>query len=202
MGATLDVAGSFVLTVPGVISSQNIAGAGNLTKTDTGILNLSGTNTYTGLTSITAGTLKLGAAGDATNSPVGTAAAGTSVTSGAVFDLNGFSLGINEDLTLRGTGISSGGALTNSSVTGVTYGGLITLGAASSIVVSAGDINLTNTGSITGATFALTLSGTGNGTLAGALSTGTGTLTKSGTGTWTISGSSSYTGATSITVGT
>jgi hypothetical protein len=56
------------------------------------------------LTTVSAGTLKLGAAGGATNTPLGTTGAGTTVSSGAALDLNGYSLGTAEALTLNGTG--------------------------------------------------------------------------------------------------
>ena len=203
------VAGAITLTVgsdnlsttfSGVI--QNASGTVSLTKNGTGTLTLSGNNSYSGITTISAGAIKLGAAGDATNTPLGTAGSGTSITSGAVLDLNGYTLGTAEALTLKGTGISGGGALTNNSATNVTYSGLLTLGAASSIVVNAGDINITNPGTISGATFALTLSGSGNGSLTSIIGTTSGTVTKSGAGTWTLSGASTYTGATTINAGT
>ena len=69
-------------------------------------MTLAGNNTYSGLTTISAGTIKLGASGNATNSPLGKATAGTTITSGAVLDLNGFTMLTSEDLTVRGTGIS------------------------------------------------------------------------------------------------
>ena len=115
-----------------------------------------------------------------------------------MLDLNGFTLGTAEALTLNGTGVSSGGALTNSSASAASYSGLITLGNASSIVAGSGDINLTNAGTITGAAFGLTLGGTGNGSVASIIGTGSGTLTKSGTGTWTLSGANTYSGLTTI----
>jgi autotransporter-associated beta strand protein len=81
------------------------------------------------------------------------------------------------------------------------YGGLITLGAASTISSDAGTLSLTNTGTITGPTFGLTLAGAGNGTLASAIGTTSGSLTKNGAGTWTVSGASTYTGSTTINAG-
>ncbi|MBI5911821.1 MAG: autotransporter-associated beta strand repeat-containing protein, partial [Betaproteobacteria bacterium] len=86
--------GAATLTVGGDSTSPAayagvISGTGAIDKIGTGTLILSGANTYTGLTTISAGTLKLGAAGDATNTPLGTVAGGTSVTAGATLDLNG-----------------------------------------------------------------------------------------------------------------
>ena len=183
--------------------SGRLTGTGALTKAGTGTLTLSGRSAYTGLTTISAGTVQLGATGTATNTPLGTAAAGTSVTFGAALDLNGFSLATAEALTLEGDGVAFGGALTNSSSTAATYAGLLTLGFASSIVAGNGDILLTNAGTITGATFGLTLGGTATGsTLASILGTTTGTLTKSGTGTWLLSGANTFRGATIINAGT
>ena len=115
------------LTMSGVIS-----GAFNITKSGAGTLTLSGASTYTGLTTISAGILKLGATGGATNTPLGTTGAGTSVTSGAALDLGGFLLGTSEALTLNGTGVSSGGALMNSG-SATTYNGAITLASGSTI---------------------------------------------------------------------
>jgi fibronectin-binding autotransporter adhesin len=179
-----------------------ISGTGGVTKSGTGTLILSGDNSYSGVTTVAAGTLSLGAAGGATNTPLGTVAGITSVTAGAALNLNGFTLGTAEPLTINGTGIAAAGALTNSSASAVTYSGLLTLGSAASIVASTGAINLTNTGTITGATFGLTLGGTVGGTLASIIGTTTGTVTKASTGTWTLSGSSTYTGATTISAGT
>jgi len=198
---TLTISNTASATYSGVLS--NGTGALSLTKTGAGILTLSGANTYTGLTTISVGTLKLGAAGSGANTPLGTISLGTTVTDGAALDLNGFTLATAEALTLNGTGISSTGALTNSSATtAASYSGLITLGSASSIGTSAGGINITNTGTITGDTFGLTLVGSGNGSLASILGTTSGTLTKSGAGTWTLSGASTYTGLTTISAGT
>ena len=87
---------------------------------------------------------------------LGTTAGGTIVSSGAVLDLNGINYATAEALTVSGTGISSGGAIINGSSTAATFGGLLTLGAATSVIAGTGDISLSNAGTITGATFGLT----------------------------------------------
>lgn len=180
-----------------------ISGAFTFAKAGSGVLELAGSNTYTGATTISAGTLRLGATGGVTNTPLGTTAAGTTVTgASSALDLNGYTLGTSEALTLSGA--LATGALQNTSSASVNYTGLITLGAASTIISNYGDINITNTGNITGTGFLLTIGGAGNGTLASNLNTSTaGALTKNGVGTWTISGASStFTGATTVSAGT
>jgi autotransporter-associated beta strand protein len=197
---TLTLAGTSVAAheIASVIVDSG-GGATAVTKSGTGTWLLSGANTFTGVTTISAGTLKLGS-----TSALGTSAGATNISvAGAALDLNGFTLTTADALTLRGTGISSAGALTNSSASAVTYNGLLTLGAAASIIASNGDIALTHTGTITGATYGLTLGGTATGsTLAGLLGTTSGTLTKTGTGTWLLSGANTFTGATTISAGT
>jgi len=169
----------------------------NLVKAGSGIQTLSGTNTYSGTTNINAGTLKLN-----NTAALGTVAGATSVTSGAVLDLNGINYANAEPLTLNGTGITSGGALKNSSAAAATYGGLLTLGSSSSIIATSGNISLTNAGTITGATYDLILGGAYNGTLSNILATTSGSLTKQDAGIWTLSGPNTYTGTTNITAGT
>ncbi len=164
---------------------------------------LSGNNSYTGLTTISGGTLKLGAAGGATNTPLGTNAAGTVVSgSGAALDLNGFTLGTAEALTLNGSGIGGGGALTNTGVTASTYSGLVALGSSSSIIASSGNITLSNTGTITGSGAGLTVGGPANVTIASAIGTGSGSVTKQDAGTLILSGNSTFTGGLSVQGGT
>jgi len=196
-GGTFSTDASTILTLPTVI-----AGAGALTKSGTGTLIVSGPNSYAGLTTLSAGLLKL-STGSGANTQLGTADAGVVVVSGAALDLNGVTLETEEALNLKGTGISSGGALLNSSATGVTYSGLITLGADSSIVATNGGITLTNTGTITG-NYGLTLSGGAgtNSSLASVIATNSNSLTKTGAGTWTLLGANTYTGVTYVNTGT
>ena len=96
-----------------------MSGTGALSKTGTGTLTLSGSNTYSGGTTISNGMIKLGSA----------AALGTStatVSSGATLDLNG-QTAVANNLSLNGTGISSLGALYNSSTSAASTSGNITL---------------------------------------------------------------------------
>jgi autotransporter-associated beta strand protein len=182
----------------GVIQDDDKVGGGSLTKVGTGTLTLTGANTYTGATSISTGILNI-----QNPTVLGTTAAGTTVSSGATLQLQGGITVGTEALTISGTGATGGtGALENVSGTN-NYGGLLTLGAASTISSDAGTLNLTNTGTITGAGFGLTLTGAGIGTISSIIGTGTGTLTKNGAGTWTLSGTSAntYTGLTTINAG-
>ncbi|NHQ61257.1 filamentous hemagglutinin N-terminal domain-containing protein, partial [Chlorobium sp. BLA1] len=185
------------------IADPIVTGTGAVTKTGTGTLTLSGANTYTGATNVSAGTLRLGAAGSGANTPLGTTGAATTVSSGATLDLNGFTLATAEALTLNGLGVGgTAGALTNSSGTAATYSGLVTLGSASSIDAQNGNIILSNTGTISGATFGLTLGGSATGSsIASIIGNTTGTLTKVESGTWTLTGANTYTGATTINEG-
>lgn len=126
----------------GVIS--NVTGTSvSLVKNGTGTLTLSGPNTYTGLTTISGGTIMVGnEGGTTTGSPLGSITSGTRVQSGATLDLNGYSL--SEPLYLNGPGIESLGALYNSLANPImNYSGIITLESSSSIgMVENGDITL------------------------------------------------------------
>ena len=88
----------------------------------TGTLTLAGPNTYAGATTISAGSVKVGnplalGFGGITTTPqvtfAGQSNLGTSVAAGATLDLGG-TAGINEVITLNGTGLGAAGALINS----------------------------------------------------------------------------------------
>jgi filamentous hemagglutinin family protein len=165
---TISFTGSSDVTLSGVIS-----GAGSLTKAGNGTVTLSGANTYTGTTTISAGTLKAGNAAALGNSSGGAIL----VEIGGALDLNANSITRTNTLTLNGTGVGSGGALTNSSSTSGSFNGPIVLGSDTSIGSS-----------------------TGSFTLSGVIS-GAGNLTKIGTANTTVSGNNTYTGTTTVTGG-
>jgi autotransporter-associated beta strand protein len=158
-------------TMSGVLS-----GAGGITQNSAGTTLLSGNSTHTGTTTVTSGTIRLGATGTSPNSPLGTTTAGTTVSSGGVLDLNGFTLATAEPLTINGTGISNGGALINSGAA-ASYSGAVTLGSNSHIGT------------------------TGNITLSGVVSGGF-SLTKVGSGVLIFTGVNTYSGTTTISNGT
>ena len=209
----LDVLGNFyVLTAPaactrilqlqgstsgtgqyaGVISTGSSGAIVSLTKAGTGTWILSGSNSYTGATSGSAGVLNL-----QNNNALGTGTA--TLTSGAALQLqSGSGISVGNVLKLAGTGISADGALRSVSGSN-TYAGVVTLTAASRINADAGTLYLT-TGTVTGA-FGLTIGGLGNTVISSIIGTGTGTLSKDGLGSLILTNSNIYTGSTSISAG-
>ncbi|MEA2723317.1 MAG: hypothetical protein QOH59_1088, partial [Gemmatimonadales bacterium] len=186
----LTVGGAGNTTVSGVIGTTS----GTLTKDGTGTLALSAANTYTGVTTVSAGALEV-----RNNTALGTTAGATTVAAGAALEVDGSGLLIAEPLTLNGTGVAAAGSLRNLANAN-TWSGAITLATASRINSDAGTLTVSNT--ISGATRALTVGGAGNTTVSGVIATTTGTLTKDGTGTLTLSANNTYTGLTTAGAGT
>lgn len=180
---------------------KNTTGTLSLTKTGSGTQTLSGANSYSGLTTVSAGTLTV-----QNNTALGTTAAGTSLSSGAVLRLDkgaGSDLAIGaEALTLNGAGLtgSPNGALRNVSGNN-SYAGAITLGSASNIQSDASQ-TLTLTGGIDNGGFLVTVQGAGNTTVSTGAITGAGGLTKNDAGTFLLSANNTYTGPTNVTGGT
>ena len=105
---TINVDGSTTLTYDGII-----AGSNNLTKTGTGTLLLSGTNTYTGYTNIDGGTVQV----------TGTLSSSTTVDNEGVFDVDS----TNTVASVFGSGnveLASGITLTTGDTNNRTISGL------------------------------------------------------------------------------
>ncbi|NBU71343.1 MAG: hypothetical protein EBS53_07835, partial [Bacteroidetes bacterium] len=167
-----------VMTVSGVIKTNDQAVAMGITIQN-GTTLLSGNNSYTGRTTISSGTLRVGNTGamgaGSTDQSVGT------WLSGGNLDLNGMNLGSSTETIVMS---SSASYITNSSTTTAILGGTIFLtnSTANTFAVDSGkDINLT--GSIT------------NGSASRV-------LVKSGSGTLTMSGSNTNNGQINVTGGT
>ena len=125
-------------------------GSGTLSKTGAGSWFIVGSNTYSGATTIGAGTVQM-----SNNFALGRSSAIT-LTSGATLDLNGANALNLSSLTLAGTG-TSGMALTNSGL-GATYSGAIVLSADTTIGSNVSS-TLTLNSTINGGGFRLTLNG-------------------------------------------
>lgn len=169
---TIDGTGAGLLSLTGVLS-----GTGSLTFNNTnGVLRLSGANTYSGGTTLTAGTLRLGlgTTGSITNGPVGTGA-----------------------LVLQGGRLSSDGTVARSIANAVTISGDIALGD----TVNNGTLTLSGATTLSAANATLTTDS--NVTISGVIGGGTNGFTKAGDGLLVLSNAgNTYTGLTTVTAGT
>jgi fibronectin-binding autotransporter adhesin len=104
-GAIIDT-NSFDVTVAQALVHSNIGGDnaidGGLTKNGNGILTLSAVNTYTGATTVNAGTLALGASASLASTQITTA-------SGATFDVSAQAYSVGSGVTLTNNGTVNGG---------------------------------------------------------------------------------------------
>ena len=205
---TLTFNGNGNTLVSGAITQGS--GTTPVVKAGTGTLTFSGANTYTGTTTVSAGTLVA-----ANNTALGANNVSTvTVASGATLGLQG-GIAISKDtvgtprLTLNGTGLSSAGALRNISGNN-SWAGDITLGSATTIysatagnTLTLGNGSYTNT--VTMGANTLTVDGGGNilfNSIVGAAGD-SGAFVKNGTGTTTFTGNyNNYTGLTTVNQGT
>lgn len=172
-----------------------ISGAFGLTKSGTSALTLAGANTFTGTTTLSAGTLNLGS-----STALGTGTlllnAGTVAASGGAQTLtNAVSLGGNA--TIGGSNNLTLGTVTNTSAANR----LLTISNSGTTTLSG--INLSNSGT----NRTVTLGGTGDTVVTGTISNGTGgsgasILTKTNTGTLTLQGNNTFGGNLNLSAGT
>lgn len=206
-GQTL--ANAFVLTGTGTLrqlaaATQTltgvVSGSGTLSKTDAGVLVLSGANTFTGQTQVNGGTLSVATLNSVNGGTPLLASSGlgapTTIAAGTI--------------TL-GSGTSAGGLIYTGS--GETTDRVLdfagTTAAATLTQSGTGLLKFTSAPTVSGAgSKTLTLAGStaGTGEIAGGIvdnsATNLTSVTKSGTGTWTLSGTNTYTGVTTISGGT
>lgn len=180
-------------TVADTIANSSTGGLIGVNKLGAGTLVLTGTNTYTGKTTISAGTLSVSSIanrssassiGAPATAPNGTIAIGSNTSTGTLLYTGG-TASTNRVINLAGT---TGGATLDSSGTGA--------------LTFTSNFTATGAGAKT-----LTLTGTTSGnTISGAIvdnsSLNKTSLTKSGAGSWILSGVNTYTGITTISAGT
>jgi autotransporter-associated beta strand protein len=198
---TNSVGGSVTLTVGSNNSStshsgviEDGAGVLSFVKVGTGKLAITGANSYTGPTNITAGILSVG-----NSTGLGSVQSGTTVNSNSILEFFG---GINvgaEALSLTGTGISSQrGALYN--LSGVnSFAGEITVTSGVRITGFNGTLNLTAANVITGTNANLLFGGYGILNITGIINIGTGGITYDGGGSLYLMTDNVYSGLTQVT---
>ncbi len=212
--------GAGTLTVGGVDKSGEFAGVisgtgGGLTKVGTGTLTVSGANSYTGTTTISAGTLQVGAGG--TSGVLGSGGVTNNATlsfnrsdaltvSSAISGTGAVVQNGAGTLTLAGTNSYTGALTINGGVVSAATAGINGGSVTNGVVFNGGTLRAASGGITTAKAVAMTGAGgvdtNGNAVdLSGAFS-GSGVLTKSGTGTLTVSNASnSFAGGISVTGG-
>jgi fibronectin-binding autotransporter adhesin len=213
-GQTFDVErGSAVpsdLTISTALADYG--GAKGITKSGNGWLVLTGTNTYSGNTTINGGILKIGPGGviyaDAYRTPV------VAVNAGAVLELNNWAYDQSSAHSMSLGGLSAGsgsivvngGTLRMSGTAPTAYTRGFTIGAGGATLDAGPGADWTlqwasQAPIVSSAGGALTLTGEGRGQFDKDIP-GTGTLTKGGAGTWTLTGIGTYGGGTTVSLGT
>ena len=195
-GRALVLSGSGNFLVSGTISnySGGTGPAGNLQLNTTGTVSLTAPNSYTGTTTIGAGTVLMGNA-----RALGSGA--LNFSGGTLINATGGPVSLNNPVSLEANPpgeISGTCALTFSGTVGNGYGGSPTLMINNTgLTTFAGPFYLTN--SAMGRT--ITIGGSGNVVFAGTIAnggSGSSHLTLANTGTTVLAGSNSYTGRTTL----
>ncbi|MET3650680.1 autotransporter-associated beta strand repeat-containing protein [Dyella japonica] len=172
-----------------------ISGSGNLSQVGTGTTVLTSNNTYSGSTTINAGTLQVGNSG--TTGSLGTAGTVTD-NANLIFNLGGTTT-INT--VIAGTGnLTKAGAGTVVLAANNTYGGTTTISAGTLQVGNGGAAGSLGAGNVVD-NAALVFNLSSPTTIANVISGG-GSLAQAGTGTVVLAGNNTYSGGTTINAGT
>lgn len=142
--ATLDAAGGTIETRTGTVLTQQgqISGAGSLTKTGDGTLTLTADNTYTGATTIAAGTLALAG--------TGSIAASSRVRDDGAFDIAATTAGASIRSLSGGGTVNLGAQTLTLTAAADTFGGVIQ--GTGGLTLAGGVETLTGANTYTGAT--------------------------------------------------
>jgi fibronectin-binding autotransporter adhesin len=187
--ATLSFNRSDTLAVANAIS-----GSGNLSKAGAGTTILTGSNSYAGTTTISAGTLQVGDGGSTG------AIGGGAVVNNAALSFNRSDV-ITVANAISGSGrIEQAGAGTTVLTGANAYTGTTTISAGTLQVGDGGGTGSLGTGAVTN-NATLIFNRDNALTVANAIS-GSGAVSQSGTGTTILTGANTYTGTTTITAGT
>ncbi|MEX3242535.1 autotransporter-associated beta strand repeat-containing protein, partial [Serratia quinivorans] len=172
-----------------------LQGSTGLAKTDMGTLILSGTNTYTGGTMLSSGTLQLGNGGT-TGSVVGNI-------------LNNGTLAFNRSDTANFDGVISGNGTVQQKGSGVTtltgtntYSGITTISNGTLQVGNGGTTGTLGSGAVTVTTPGTLAFNRRDTVTYGGVISGTGSLAQNGSGTTVLTANNTFTGSTTINAGT
>ncbi len=212
---TLQSAGGTIETQSGVLTHNGtVDGTGALVKAGIGTLVLGADNTYTGGTSITAGTLQLGnggttgsIVGDVTNNGALVFNRSNALTYGGAISGSGTVTKLNGGtLTLTGASSYSGGTFLKGGQIAVGHStalgsGALAMDEGTTLGFATDGLNLANAVQLTGSGGSRIDTGTFTETLSGIVS-GVGAFTKNGSGILVLAGSNTYTGATAVNTGT
>ncbi|OPF94303.1 hypothetical protein I8G32_01726 [Rhodopseudomonas palustris] len=170
---------------------QMITGAGSVAKTGSGVLTLTGSNSYLGGTTISAGTLQIGNGGNTgsitgdiiNNASLAFNRSGTYTFDGAISGTGGVSKTSNGTTVLTGTNTYTGGTTISAGILQVGGGG--STGSITGDIINRGSLRFKRSDAYT---------------FGGAIS-GTGAILQDGDGVTILTGTNTYTGNTAISRG-